>query len=297
MSDLTTIFLYRQWLGTTPNTGADAKIASAIANASTAIEKYLDRTIGIATYVKWLDGCGTPQILVPQWPINNLFGVATTASDVMAVTNTTASFATCSVTATGLVLKWYDTSGDLQSDSTCLWATYKTVTTLAAAVNALGSGWSATIATGCGSYPTAFIKPDVQGPCHDSDTVDLYVPDTWAEARVGAESDRIIEYIDSYVFPVGRSNIMVWWSAGYTLPADNSGHSAISTAGNVPGDLTAVCNAITKAVLDQASVSLGGIQSESIGNYSYSLSTAGAAAISAAILQHRDTLQPYRKVA
>jgi len=305
---LTTLFLYRKQMGLI-TTGPDTRTSFATIIASKAIEAYCGRTFALTARRQWLDGTGYDRMLLPEWPITALNGVAISGVEVITISSTFTQ-AVAATTDTGLNLSWFDTAGDSQS-STLAFATYKTITTLAAAV-ALVTGWSATVASGCGAYPTALLKPWMSGPCSANETLDFFIPDNWVQARVAADSNRMIIRSGSWastfnmvgghdcgqpIFPEGNANIFVWYAAGYTEPVDDALSSALTTAGNVPEDLTAVANVVAKAAMDAANISAGGIQSESIGNYSYTLSSDLKAAVDSAIAANAQALTPYRRLA
>lgn len=305
---LTTLFLYRRQMGLTA-TGPDARTSYAITIASKAIEAFCGRTFALTTRRQWLDGTGFDRMLLLEWPITALNGVAISGLESITISSTFTQ-AAASTTDTGMNLAWFDSAGDSQS-STLAFATYKTMTTLAAAVN-LVTGWTATVLSGCGAYPTVLLKPWMSGPCSTSTTISFFVPGQWVQARIASDSNRQIIRSSSWasyfnqvggrdsrqpIFPEGNGNIFVWYTAGYTEPVDNPTSSALTTAGNVPEDLTAVANVVAKAAMDAANISAGGIQSESIGNYSYSLSGDMKSAVDSAIAANAQALMPYRRLA
>lgn len=296
MSDLTTQYLYRKWAGVDPNTGTDNQLSECITLASKAIETFLDRRLALATRMEWLDGHGEPWILLPEWPISALNGCAIYPLEAISITNATAKYATVATKSTGLVLTWVDSNGDTQTASAGTWATYKTMSALVGYINGLGAGWTATVEIGYSQHPTSHIRPNMTGMCHEQQYTYLYIPDQWTDVRIADQSDRTIERVFGYPFPCGRSNIFMWFAAGYTLPVDDDDHAGIATAGDLPADIISVANLCTKALIDTAGQVIGAATSEGAGNYSYSLSPEGRGVLSAVIQANGGILQKYRKV-
>lgn len=129
----------------------------------------------------WLDGYYTPdypsrQFCLRQFPVNRVKRVRTNPTTVLTITNidtvtnqgATASLLTSAVwdiddvppVATGISL-WRVASG-VETSVPLLFATYRTLSSLASAVIALGSGWTATVDSGYALWATADLSP-IQG--------------------------------------------------------------------------------------------------------------------------------------
>lgn len=94
-------------------------------------------------------------------------------------------------------------------------------------------------------------------------------------------------------FPPGQSNVFVWYKAGYTLPAPLNSNSAPTTAGDVPTDLTLICNSIVKEVFDDSKQD-GSMKSEKFTNYSYTKADGSAGQmIKDAVNRYAVALTPY----
>lgn len=310
MADLTTQFLYRTaFKKTAPTSGNDNSLAQWITAVSDAVERECDRTFSVTTYKKWLDGSGTGNIVLPDYPVNSVFGISICTSNAMEVTNTTAKHASISTELTGIRLYSISTLG-VETDTLVLYSAYPIISSLAAAISAV-SGWSATVLSGMGDEPSILIKPYLQGMCVSPDTYDIEVASEFEPVRIRSESDRVIERTFSgdasiwypatlqaqgAIFPEGRSNIFVWYKAGYTLYVDNAQHNGFATTGTLPASLIHIVNTIVKGVEDAVTLNLGGVSSENIGDYSYSLDPAGAAILQKLIDDHSAVLTPFKRL-
>lgn len=297
---LTTQFLYKRWANqATPSgtsAGDDPVLQAMIDIVSDAVAARLDRKFETATIREWLNGTGTRVIQLRLWPVRQIYGLGVSSQDVLEIENTTAQYASCYVSETGLSLQSV-TSGVQTLTAELTWATYPTITLLAAAVAAV-SGWTSSVMTGMGDQPSNMIRPGLTGYCVSPDTFTLEIPDEIEECRLCANTERSVERRFGSVFPAGLSNIFAWYRAGYTLPVDNSEHSNLATAGDVPGDLTQAVNTIVKAVIDGSDDLLGGSQGGSVGgDYSYTLTEGGRSILSKAIDEAMPVLQRYRRLA
>ena len=291
---LTTQFLFRRWSNqAAPAGGSDPVLQAMIDLVSTAVATRLDRTFESATYRKWHNGTGTPTLQLDQWPVLALYGLGVSYQNAITITNTSAQYAAIQTTETGFTL-FFVTAG-IETESTLLFVTYPTVTLLAAAVNAL-SGWSATVLSNLGSQPSAIIRPRLTGTCVSPDTFDIEIPDQYEQCRFCERTNRTIERRYGSIFPPGLSNIFVWYKAGYTLPVDNANHTALTTVGTVPLDLTQACNAIVKAVIDGSDDILGASSGGAIGDFGYQLTAGGRSILSVALDENMPALLPYRNL-
>jgi hypothetical protein len=266
--NLTTRYLVKQFLGQSANRKTDdTRIDALIDPVSLAIGRYCGRTWETATYKRWLDGSGSARLLLPEWPITRLSMSSIgrrTALEVQAATSA-ATWASVHIASSVLTLQWIDTSGDDNTSALAL-GTYKTMTTLAAAINAV-SGWSASIKDSLDIQPSSLIANMGEQDALSPNSADIDLPDDPISARRCSESEQAIDC--GGIWPEGSNNVFVWWVAGYTLPADVAGHGGIATAGDVPADLSLVANMIIQDVLESSKDGRT-MQSEKWTNYSYS---------------------------
>ena len=224
----------------------DAVVTVLITAASEAIEKYCRRRFVSWSYDELYNGNGDRRLLLRQYPIQHVKSVRYRPVTVIKIINNNTSQnqqARVWITSTGLQC-WRMASGVATTEALLTWATYPTLASLAAAVTALGNGWSAQSvgdSNDYGSWPSA----------------DLYVPGSYGDTLEGSgtlESQgaltargqnaelkmhtyelagfqwdprgwllRAIPYTDpellhpeDLIFPVGVNNFRVQYTAGYT---------------------------------------------------------------------------------
>jgi hypothetical protein len=306
---LTTVFLFRQHVGTSLDSTVNTKLVALIDSASAAIESFLGRTIGEATYRSWLDGNDSNTLYLPEWPITQVKAVAVGSVSAATITGAGFKYATVEVDQVAGLIRFFsvDTSGT-ETTTEKAFATYKTLTTLAAVAPA---GWTFTITSGYGDTSTLLIKPFTSEYAVSPDDVSIDVADDAVPCAMDRETNRGIRRMMSSgfiadnavfarnnmdpVFPVGYANVFAWYKAGYTLPVDAAGNGSLSVAGNVPTDLTHVCNVCVKAMYDMADQETGA-DSSSIDGYSYSLGAGNRGILEKTIWEHRSILSPHRRI-
>jgi hypothetical protein len=133
-------------------------LAALIAAVSKSIAAYCGRKFCSTVHDELYNGDGQPRLLLRHYPILSVQRVAGCPTVVLRLRNTDTSNqrATVAVTDTGLTLTRV-ASGVSNSD-TVAFATYPTLTTLAAAVTALGNGWSATVTANLDNFAAADLR-------------------------------------------------------------------------------------------------------------------------------------------
>jgi len=178
-------------------------------------KSYCKREFESATYSQTYSGNGTPYLFLQEYPVTAISRVAIGREEVFSINNsTTSSYATCSCDGTTLTL---NLNG---SASTITLATYATMTLLVAAINAVGSNWTATLSNSdYGAYLSSEILPFYGLSCLDNDIAyiemrDSNVSDFTANLATG-------ELRHSGLFSSGYQNVFVNYTAGYsTIPED-----------------------------------------------------------------------------
>lgn len=290
--NLTTRYLFKLYAGITSTTD-DALIDILIDDASSQIAEVCQRTFELTTYKLWLDGNGSSMLLLPDWPVTVVYKIAGDMDDVMDVEfEGSGIHADVTVDDTNCTLHYVDNSGDEQTTSLAL-STYKTATTLAAAINAV-SGWTATLQSAYANEATLFLRPVFGANTLSTDYVTLEVPDDGYDVILDSETDRVVRRKNARTFPCGYSNIFCWFKAGYTLPVDNSEHTGLDTDGDVPKGLTLYTNQVVKKVYKERKKDVS-LKSEKIDDYSYTRGDISGV-VSAVIEQSAEDLLPYTKV-
>lgn len=283
--NLTTRSLYKTF-ASVQGSAQDDLIDQLIDEVSEAIAQHCTRTFEATDYKKWLDGTGTNRILLPDYPITNLYGVSLGTVNVGEVTFSGGTWSSFSIIGTTVQLDSIASDATVSNDTTTLTGT---ITDLAAVIDAL-TGWSVTVEAAESTQAAILIRP-VQGVwCLSPDTADLDIPDELIPARLMEGSEQSIQTTQGRCFPMGTSNVFTWFKAGYTLPVDNAQGSALTTVGNVPKDLTLITNSIIKLSIDWADQEIGGMESEKFSRYSYKIRQGGAAIIQQGIKDHSEVL-------
>lgn len=137
-----------------------------ISAASRAVEAHLGRAIGSASRDEVASPDGRDGVLLLRhYPVASISRISANLSDALSISNADAanSLATVEMVATGPaddptytgIKLTRIASGVTTASSTLAFATYTTLSTLAAAVVNLGSGWSATVGAGLDNFPSA----------------------------------------------------------------------------------------------------------------------------------------------
>ncbi len=313
--NLTTKTRYKVYAGIT-GTSQDTLLDVLIPMVSSQIAKHLCRDLEVMTYKRWVDGTGSPILRLEQWPILNIYQVSISTMTAGCIENTGATTKRASVSfdGTNLSLMSINTSGT-ETLTDLPVATYKVLSSLATAVEAV-SGWEVTLdSTDYEGEPSNMLRPLYGAPAYDPDTADLVLPDSQEPVKLitedtielltdpsapgGFGGDSIVRGFDATPgigsgFPSGAANVFVWYRAGYTLPSDASGETPASD-GTLPQGLALIVNQILTDVLSSTKLN-SNLQSESIGGYSYSLRAAANGAVASAIENRAKDLALYKVV-
>jgi hypothetical protein len=148
MGDLITSARAKYNLNNMTTTAAeDTTIAALVTACSKAIKKFCGREFDSQQFDELYPGNGYTRLLLRQFPVISVSRVAYAPTTVLRIRNTSASNqrATVAVTSSGLSLTRV-ASGTSTTDTSVTWAGNATLSAVATAVNALGNGWTATVA-------------------------------------------------------------------------------------------------------------------------------------------------------
>lgn len=270
MPDLITAEFAEQALaagGIAPSDGQAAHLAAAIAAASGAIRRWCgDRVFTRATFDEVLDVEHDGTVLLRQIPVNAVLRVAADAEDALTIRNVDATtnqratvrFATTGdfetgLTVTGLLLT--RVASGVASSSTLAFADHATLSALAAAVDALGGGWSAELEGGYGPWPSTELVSDRVAAIGALEGASLRV---WAEDLDDADLDRRTGIL---ALPGRRrGRVRVVYDAGFDA---------------VPMPVQEACAEAVADMLNTLAIDQR-VSSETAGAYSYVLNTAFA---------------------
>lgn len=261
MSDLISTSYAKDYMRITTS-GTDDLIDQIISAVSSQIERHCDRKFNEATYRQWLDGKGFSELRIPQYPITRLYRVATNRLCIGKISfSGSDSVATAGLSSSGVLTLANITSSGTESFKDILLAG-KNLTELSTSVGA-ETGWSIAITGPNANESVRDMRPFTDWSA-DNNAFDLTIPCEAVEARVRSWTEDTIESVDDSGFhglgsgiPAGRSNVFVWWKAGYNP---------------IPDGLQQATAQIVKQVFDSTTQDAS-LESEKIGDYSYKLNT------------------------
>ena len=193
----------------------DGQVEALVNAVDKFITNYCKRTFDPTSYTEYHNGSGLSSFCVDNFPITAVTRLAFGGRAAIRICNTnTSSKASVSVNTTGVVLNYNGTA-----NSTCTFASYTTLTTLVAAINAI-SGWSAELVdSSYGPYLSSELLPLYGKSCIDSSKVDLEIPEE-GEYDFDVDTDSGIIKVGD-VIPVGFRNVRIDYTAGYTTMPDD----------------------------------------------------------------------------
>lgn len=172
------------------------------------VKNYCRNNFESTSYSETYDGNGEEYIFIKHTPISSVSRIAVGTLDIVAIYNTNSySTATVSYDGTNLILTKDGVSTELAI------ATYSTITTLVAAINAT-SGWVATIQGDYGNYASSELRKVYGLNCIDSSISYLSIPDKGL-TRFNVYADEGMLQNTS-LWTQGTNNIYIDYTAGYS---------------------------------------------------------------------------------
>jgi len=265
--------------------GNDALLTALINRATSAIEKYCDRTFTSTTYREIRDIKGSDLIL-KQYPVISIQLFSTTRQQGMIITNSSSDAYNAYVQVSATTMTLVVQGGDNAGTDTITLDDYATIALLRTAINALGTGWAATAV----SSKTDLWDAVELLPCSGLNCLNAYV---YLDIPDVPESDYVVED-DTGIVTIGN-----WfnsrWTSGYDDTATVGIQAAIVryTAGyaTTPADLEQICIDLVNSYFKSRKVD-SSLKSEKIGDYAYELIDGGAASLPDGI---KSRLQVWRK--
>ena len=270
---LTTLAQLKAHLGITVST-YDTILEQYIDHASAKIERWIGRQIKLRNYSEWYGGNDVRSVRVKQYPINNVVGVYTGLAAAITISSTVSSDVRLTISintdplgtvANGVlapcaVLTRTTTAGTTTTD-TLLFSTYPDTTSLVAAINAI-TGYSASVST---AMRCAQLHPRAGGDIKMA-TVMLtgvnvsseFVYDSYLGIVTIRQDAFPTMASHSARYPSALQSTLIEYSAGYTTVPDDIHQACLVIAG-------------TMYLSRKSDTSL---QSESLGDYSYSMASA-----------------------
>jgi hypothetical protein len=270
---LTTLAGLKAHLGITVTT-YDTILEQYIDHASAKIERWIGRQIKLRNYFEWYGGNNVRSVRVKQYPINNVVGVYTGLAAAITIASTVSSDIRLTVSINtdpigtvsngalvpGVTLTRTTSNGTTTTD-TLTFTAYPTTTSLVAAINAI-TGYSATVTT---AMRCAQLHPRAGGDIKMA-TVVLTGVNVSSEFVYDSYLGIVTIRQDAFPtmashnarFPSGLQSTLIEYSAGYTTVPDDIHQACLVIAG-------------TMYLSRKSDTSL---QSESLGDYSYSMASA-----------------------
>lgn len=200
----------------------DDTLDALISAVSRAIERFCWRTFAVATFDELHRGTRRTELVLRSYPLASVERVAYAPGPALEIANTSATVqrATVKVTATGLEL--IRVASGVATTSTLLFSDQPTLTALAAAVTALGNGWSASVVAPVDGLRASADLRALQGafPCRDrSALLHLHLQEL-AGFHVDAEHG-ILTRAEGAVWQGGLDYWRIVYRAGYaSVPED-----------------------------------------------------------------------------
>jgi len=270
---LTTLAGLKAHLGITVST-YDTILEQYIDHATAKIERWIGRQIKVRNYFEWYGGNDVRSVRVKQYPINNVVGVYTGLTAALTIASTVSSDIRLTVSINtdplgtvasgalvpGVTLTRTTTAGTTTTN-TLTFATYPDTTSLVAAINAI-TGYSATVTT---AMRCAQLHPRAGGDIKMA-TVVLTGVNVSSEFVYDSYLGIVTIRQDAFPtmgqhnarFPSALQSTLIEYSAGYTTVPDDIHQACLVIAG-------------TMYLSRKSDTSL---QSESLGDYSYSMASA-----------------------
>ena len=269
---LTTLAGLKAHLGITVST-YDTILEQYIDHASAKIERWIGRQIKLRNYSEWYGGNDVRSVKVKQYPINNVVGVYTGLAAAITISSTVSSDIRLTISintdplgtvANGVLapcaVLTRTTSAGTTTTSTLLFSTYPDTTSLVAAINAI-TGYSASVST---AMRCAQLHPRAGGDIKMAtvvltgvDVSSEFVYDSYL-GIVTIRQDAFPMASHNARYPSALQSTLIEYSAGYTTVPDDIHQACLVIAG-------------TMYLSRKSDTSL---QSESLGDYSYSMASA-----------------------
>lgn len=278
---LTSITNVKSYLGIAATT-YDTILTSLVNQVSDSMETYCGRKFVSRAYtMERQDGAGSNFLMVRNYPIVSVERIATGTEGALQIqsSGSGAYSATVSVTRSNAGLELPANSqlklsihgGTSDGDNTVAFGTYTTLTTLAAAVNAI-TGWGATVIGDKGAWASTELIQHEARECLDT-SLTLTVP-------YGRLDDYEVDYAQGIVscglgFSSGFQNVYIDYNGGYAT---------------IPDDLEFIAIEMVANMFHNRNVNRS-VKSEKIGDYAY---TTGE--VMSALDSVKDQLNMWRRI-
>ncbi|HWE02445.1 MAG TPA: hypothetical protein VG326_08535 [Tepidisphaeraceae bacterium] len=253
-----------------------AYLASLVTAASDSVRRECGREFLLAAFSEYHSGgiYIREPLRLRQYPVAEITRVAASPRAALLIQNfDDASNQRATFETTSTALRLVTVASAVLTTTDFLYATYPTVAQLAAAVNALGNGWSATVRNDLTNWPSADFKP-LQGAVsalnggHDLEMYsEIVQPFTawpssggdgdWDDGFQGASGWRLDEETGELFgrFPRGQLNIRIDYRAGFVTTPQAIQEACVQLAQDLY-QAALVNNTLQKSTLGASSVTL-----------------------------------------
>jgi len=231
-------------------------VTSLIDAAGAAINKYTKRDLESAERDRIFPVHAGGVVYLGAYPVDH---VARVMSQTVTGLTLSCSAEVATVSVSDAALKLNKVSSGTRTTSTLALATYTTLNSLATAIN-LVAGWTATVSTGLGAYPSDDLLSGVNINATSVAQLPLW-KDTTGDYRV--DNDRGLLYVS------GSAQSWFWLDGDTLVP---SRCRVVWTGGysTIPADLQRACSEIVSNMFDERESLL---QGETLGEYAYTLAS------------------------
>ncbi|GAG69557.1 unnamed protein product, partial [marine sediment metagenome] len=266
----------------TTDTGSDVILNIFIRAAIDAIETYCGRRFERREYkMDRHSGDNTSRLMLHQWPVISVERIAMGTVGALNIDGTSSGGYSATVEVTrdegdpreSTQLRLIINGGANDGTNTVSFATYTTLTTLAAQVTTF-AGWSSSAVSGYGAYKSTELIP-VGALDAGQISLALDTPDDWL---TGFTVDFKTGEVGDATFPCGFQNIYVDYTAGYS---------------KIPRDLELTVMQIVADINSGRTVNRA-LRSEKIGDYSYTIA-AGREADASIVAKYSKDLDKYKR--
>jgi len=283
---LATLSNCNEYLGFTSGDNAtrDTKVEHLIDRSTSIIESYCDRKFKSRSYrLERYDGDGSEFLFTKQRPIRSINSVNLQTQNALTITceDDDAVFASIDINSDGMTITQIKGTGNGVSSLT--FSSYSTVSAMGSIIDNYTS-WTATVATGIGSYLSSDLLDVYAKYCLDTEVI-IELPETaindFTIYREGGMQMGILQR--DYGWTSGTMNVIITYTAGYS---------------SVPADVQQGCIMLVADLYNRSTKDMT-LKSETLGDYSYTVAEGTEASSKVSIINASGVgslLSPYKNV-
>lgn len=266
------------------DTSLDALITLLIPAVSAELERYCGRHFEAADYKTLVWSEGGKYLYLPEYPIIQIRRFMISDWDVLLLENTSVDASEATVNVSQEQSKMYlNVYSGVNAGTEEIVLTGKTLTALAAAIVALGKGWTATVSSGYGNVDATELLPLLAAPALTPNRVYCKVPDENLEELSMIERTGRVE-LQIGAFPVRGFPLQRYIFVDYRTGYDS-----------IPADLQMLVNKLIAYVARESTRDTS-LKSEKLGDYQWTAADLSDG-ISSAFRRYEDDVLLWRRIA